>query len=79
MSDGKGIGGGKRRLADKVTNTLQNHSGIAIRQNIDNFYAMRKAVAAALHHPTNDPESEKGHSFFSKVDQTHGVNTTRTK
>ena len=40
---------------------------------------MRKAVAAALHHPTNDPESEKGHSFFSKVDQTHGVNTTRTK
>ena len=64
MSDGKGIGGGKRRLADKVTNTLQNHSGIAIRQIIDNFYGMKKAVTAALHHPTNDPDSEKRHSFF---------------
>ena len=62
--DGKGIGGGKRRLTDKVINTLQNHSGIAIRQNTDNFYAMRKAVAAVLHHPTNDPDSKKHHSFF---------------
>ena len=44
LLDGKGIGGGKERLTDKVINTLQNHYGIAIRQNIDNFYAMRKAV-----------------------------------
>ena len=61
---GKSIGGGKRRLTDKVINALQNHSGIAIRQNTDNFYAMRKAVAAVLHHPTDDPDSKKHHNFF---------------
>ena len=44
LSDGKGIGGGKERLTDKVINTLQNHYGITIRQNTDNLYAMRKAI-----------------------------------
>ena len=63
LSDGKGIGGGKGRLTDKVMNTLQNHYGMAIRQNTDNLYAKRKAVAAVLHHSTNDPGSEKRHSF----------------
>ena len=60
---GKGIGGGKGRLIDKVINTLQNHYGMAIPKNTDNVYAMRKAVAALLHHSTNDPDSEKRHSF----------------
>ena len=63
LSDGKGIGSGKGRLTDKVMNTLQNHYGKAIRQNTDNLYAMRKAVAAVLHHSTNDPGREKRHSF----------------
>ena len=38
FSDGKGIGRGKTRLTDKVMNTLQNHYGMAIRQNADNLY-----------------------------------------
>ena len=64
MSDGKDTGGGKKgRLTDKVMNTLQNHYGMAIRQNTNNLHAMRKAVAAVLHHSTNDQDSEKRNSF----------------
>ena len=63
---GKGIGGSKGRLTDKVINTIQNYYGMAIRQNIDNLDAMRKAVATALHHSTNDPDSEKRHSFYPR-------------
>ena len=63
LSDGKGISGGKGRLTEKVMNTLQNHFGMAIRQNTSNLYAMRKAVAAVLHHSTNNSESEKRHQF----------------
>ena len=59
MPDSKGIGGGKGRLTDKVISTLQNHYGMAIWQNTDNLYAMRKAVAAVLHHSTNDPDSDE--------------------
>ena len=44
-------------------NTLQNNYGMAIRQNTDNLHAMRKAVAAVLHHSTNDQDSEKRNSF----------------
>ena len=40
LSDSKGIGGGKGRLTNKVMNTLQNHYGMAIRQNTHNLYAM---------------------------------------
>ena len=43
--------------------TLQNHFGMVIRQNTDNLYATWKAVAAVLYHSTNDPDSEKRHSF----------------
>ena len=77
LSEGKGIGGGKGRLTDKVMNTLQNH-GMAIRQNTDNLYAMRKAVAAVLHHSTN-VQVAKNVIAFDPVDQIHSVNTKRTK
>ena len=63
LSDGKGIGGGKGRLTNKVMNTLQNHYGMAIRQKTGNLYAMRKAAVAVLYHSINDPDSEKCHSF----------------
>ena len=69
LLDGKGIGGGKGRLTDKVINTLQNHYGMAIDKTLTTYisiiiiYAMRKAVAAVLHHSTNDPDSKKCHSF----------------
>ena len=37
LSDSKGIGGGKVRLTNNVMNTLQNHYGMAIRQNTHNL------------------------------------------
>ena len=63
LDDGKGIGYGKGRLTDKIMNTLQNHYGMAIRQNTDNLYAMKKSVAAVLYHSTDKPDLEKRHQY----------------
>ena len=67
LSDSKGIGGGKGRLANKVMNTLQNHYGMAIRQNTHNLYAMRKAVATVLHHPTKNDNMAKIHQYCPRT------------
>ena len=67
LSDSKGIGGGKGRLTNKVMNTLQNHYGIAIRQNTHNLYAMRKAVAAVLHHSTKNDDMDKRHQYCPRT------------
>ncbi|XP_066929989.1 uncharacterized protein [Clytia hemisphaerica] len=67
LSDGKGIGRGKGRLTDKIMNTLQNHYGMAIRQNTDSLYAMKKSVAAVLFHSTADPDPEKRHRFCPRT------------
>ena len=58
LSDGKPIVG-KGRLTDKALNTLQNHYGMAIRQNKGNLYAMKKSIVAILHHCSDIPDNEK--------------------
>ena len=63
ISDGKEIGRGKGRLTDKVINTIQNHYGMAIQQNTNNFYAIKKAGTAALHHSTTNEDPEKRHQY----------------
>ena len=45
----KGLGG-KGKLTNSIVNKLQNYYGIAIRSNVDNLSAMKKAVHAALFH-----------------------------
>ena len=67
LSDSKGIGGGKGRLTNEVMNTLQNHYGMAIRQNTHNLYAMRKAVAAVLHHSTKNDDMDKRHQYCPRT------------
>ena len=67
LSDSKGIGGGKGRLTNKVMNNLQNHYGMAIRQNTHNLYAMRKAVAAVLHHSTKNDDMDKRHQYCPRT------------
>ena len=67
LSDSKGIGGGKGRLANKVMNTLQNHYGMAIRQNTHNLYAMRKTVAADLDHSTKNDDMDKRHQYCPRT------------
>ena len=58
LSDGKKISG-KGRLSDKLINTMQNYYGLAIRQNTDNLYAMKKSVGALLYHLTENDDNEE--------------------
>ena len=67
LSDGKETGRGKGRLTDKVTNTIQNHYGMAIRQNTNNIYAMKKAVTVVLHHSTTKKDPKKRHQYFPRT------------
>eukprot|EP00795_Rhopilema_esculentum_P000086 gene86-9701_t len=62
LSDGKRIGG-KGRLTDKVINTIQNYYGLAIRQNVGQLYAMKKAVGAVLYHISENESNEDRHKF----------------
>ena len=67
LSDSKGIAGGKGCLTNKVMNTLQNHYGMAIRQNTHNLYPTRKAVAAVLHHSTKNDDMDKRHQYCPRT------------
>ena len=51
---------GKGKLTDKIINSLQNIYGLAIRQNCDNLYQMKKAVGAILWHCI---ETDQGHEY----------------
>ena len=62
LSDGKPLDG-KGRLTEKIVNTLQNAFGMAIRQNTNSVYAMKKAIAALLHHYSCNETEEKRHHF----------------
>lgn len=62
LADGKGLTG-KGRMTDKVINTLQNYYGMAIRQNKDNLYGMKKSVAAVIHHCSSATTNEERHLY----------------
>ena len=65
LSDGKELTG-KGRLTNHVMNTLQNYYGLAIRQSKGNQYAMRRSIAALIHHCSENPCDEKRHLFCPK-------------
>ena len=62
LADGKGIAG-KGRLTDKVVNLMQNYYGMAIRQNVDNVYAMKKSIIAILYHCSQNDNEDDRHKF----------------
>eukprot|EP00112_Aurelia_sp_Birch-Aquarium-sp1_P019844 Seg4999.1 transcript_id=Seg4999.1/GoldUCD/mRNA.D3Y31 product="hypothetical protein" protein_id=Seg4999.1/GoldUCD/D3Y31 len=62
LADGKGISG-KNRLTKKTINTIQNYYGMAIRQNLDNVYTMKKAIFAILFHCSENKDIEDRHKF----------------
>ena len=66
LSDGKKISG-RGRLTDKVINTMQNYYGMAIRQNSNDLFAMRKSVIATLMHNTNFDDAETRHGTAQKI------------
>ena len=54
---------GAGRLSDKNINLLQNYYGMAIRQNNDNIYQMKKAIGATLFHCSDIKDSVERHKF----------------
>lgn len=66
LSDGGKIMG-KGRLTDKAINTLQNYYGMAIRQNTDSIYAMKKSVWAVLYHNSKIDDLKERHKFCPRT------------
>ena len=66
LDDGKQITG-KGRLTDKCINTMQNYFGIAIRQNKENLYAMKKATGAVLYHCSDIENKNARHQFCPRT------------
>ena len=62
LADGKGISE-KSRLTKKTINTIQNYYGMAIRQNLDNVYTMKKSIFAILFHCSENKDIEYRHKF----------------
>ena len=54
---------GKGKLTEKVTNSLQNFYGIAIRQNSGNLQETKKAIDAILWHCIDMKDIEVCHQF----------------
>jgi len=54
---------GKGKLTDKAINLFQNYYGMAIRQNVDNFYNMQKSVWAVLFHNSDIEDENTRHQF----------------
>ena len=54
---------GKGKLTEKVINSMQNYYGLAIRENKNDLYGMKKAVWAILWHCTAFEDEEYRHRF----------------
>ena len=56
--------GGTGQLNEETINSMQNFYGLAIRQNLNDKYEMKKTVGAILFHCTDITDSESRHLFF---------------
>jgi hypothetical protein len=54
---------GRGKLTDTIINSMQNFYGLAIRNNLENIYAMKKAVWAVLFHCTKFDDIEYRHQM----------------
>ena len=70
---------GKGKLTDKAINYLQNCYGMAIRQNVDNLYQMKKCVSAILFHCLDIPDPEKRHKWCLRTDDSWCSYWNKTK
>lgn len=73
---------GRGRLTEKVIDSIQNYYGRAIRDNIDNIYAIKKAIWAIHFHCTEFDDQAYRHimcprdenswcKYYSKQDDTN--------
>ena len=79
---------GKGKLTENIINSMQNYYGMAIRNNFNNLYAMKKAVGAILWHCTAFPDQDKRHALCPReantwckwqLDKLNGRNTYKDK
>ena len=61
---------GRNKLTESAINSMQNYYGLAIRKNLSNVYAMKKAVFAILFHSTEFPDQNFRHSFCPRSENT---------
>ena len=54
---------GKGNLTNSAIDSMQSYYGIAIRNNTNNIYAMKKAIGAVLWHSTNFSDNSIRHSM----------------
>ena len=66
LSDGKRISG-KGRLTDKAINTIQNHYGMAIRQNTDSIDNMKRSIIAVLYHNSDIGNEDERHKYCPRA------------
>ena len=66
LSDGKLLSG-KNRLTKKIINAMQTYYGMAIRQNVNSLYQMKKAVVAILFHCSENVNMEECHKFCPRT------------
>ena len=87
MADGKPLSG-KGRLTNKAINILQNYYGMAIRQNTDNMYVMKKCIWAVLFYNSDITDKDFRHRFCPRhekswclyqQDKITGKNTYKVK
>ena len=62
--------GGKGKLTKKVIESIQTYYGLAIRNNCNNIYAMKKAIGAILYHCTNFTNREQRHAMCPRDENT---------
>ena len=56
--------GGRGQPNEKTINSMQNFNGIAICQNLNDKYEMKKAIGAILFHCTDVADAESQHHFW---------------
>lgn len=66
LSDGRLLSG-KNRLTRKIMNAMQTYYGMAIRQNVNSLYQMKKAVIAILFHCSENVSMEERHKFCPRT------------
>ena len=55
--------GGRGQLSEKTINSMQNFYGLALCQNLNDKYEMKKAIGAILFHCTDITDAESRHCF----------------
>ena len=61
---------GRNKLTESVINSMQNYYGLAIRNNVNNLFAMKKAVGPILYHCTDFADQNSRHLFCPKTEDT---------